>query len=156
MKFIVAIHDVSSGHRLTEITKVILAYRKYVKMVVISRATGAAAQYGLAEASKTFYKAGIKLLILPDIEDYNELFKGNKILQFTRIHGREYGSIRDLAITEDTVLLISGNDNGFSKNELLENTEKIYPRGTEKQLPPETLLGVILHDYINHICEDSN
>ncbi len=143
-KITIALHDVASTNRLTDFIKTAIAYKDFVGGVVISRATGAAAQYGLAEASKNLYKMGIPLLILPDIQDIMELWKNKRILQLTNTYGEE--EFNPSQVTDNTLIIFSGNDNGFSKKELIDVAIKAKIPQIEKELPASGELAIILHE----------
>uniref|UniRef100_A0A7J3ZIG0 Exonuclease n=1 Tax=Fervidicoccus fontis TaxID=683846 RepID=A0A7J3ZIG0_9CREN len=140
------LHDVSSGNTLLNFVRTALAYKDYIELLVISRASGGAAQYGLAEASKMLYKEDVKLLVLPDIFDVTELFPQKKLVVFSRRHGSPFKSLGDIRLEDRSVILcFSGSETGFSKNELIESSVVVYPHGIRKELAPEAYLSIIMH-----------
>jgi len=146
MKISVVIHDVSSNNRLMDFVKEVLAYKKYINMVIISRPTGGAAQYGVPEASKLLFKHDIKFAIIPDLTDLHELFSEEfSIIQFTKNYGKEFKDLDDLKIDNNILLIFSGSETGFSKNELLENSVRIYPYGIERELSPNSYFSIFMH-----------
>lgn len=147
MKLIIVIHDVSSTNRLSETVRVIQSFKDKVEAVILTRVTGAAAQYGLAEASKTLYKNNISTIILPDLKDLEELFNIENALQITNSYGER--SYEPDMIKDRAIIILSGSDTGFSKTELLEKTLKTKIPGTEQELPPEAVLGIIFYSLRN-------
>ncbi len=146
MKISVVLHDVSSNNRLMDFVKEVLAYKKHINMVVISRPTGGAAQYGVPEASKLLFKYDIKFAIIPDITDLHELFgEGFTTIQFTKNYGKEFKDLDDLKIDKNILLIFSGSETGFSKNELLENSIRVYPYGIERELSPNSYFSIFMH-----------
>lgn len=146
-KLVLVLHDVSSGSTLQSFVKTAVAYKDYVEVVVVSRASGAAAQFGVAEASKALYKEGLGLLVLPDLSDVFELLPGRKVVAFSRRFGSPVKEARELGISNGALALFSGSETGFSKSEIeaLANALVVYPRGASKELPPESYLSVLMH-----------
>jgi SpoU rRNA methylase family enzyme len=146
MAWKVALHDVSSTNRLMETIKVVLAYSKYIDTFIVSKPSGSAAQYGVPEAGKKLYKAGIKFIVLPDISDYN-IIKTETILQVSQNCKEE---LEKKIKTDSPLILLSGNENGFMKNELLNNARCIKIPSAERELPPEASLAVIINELIGY------
>ena len=143
MKVKIGLHDVSSTNRLMDTVKVAIAYKDVMDTFIVSRPTGAAAQYGVPEASKKLYKEGIRFILLPDINDYQEIFK-EKTIQITTIHGENVFN-NNIEVPDYSLILISGNDNGFSKNELLNNALLMRIPKVKRELPSESTLGIIMY-----------
>lgn len=143
----ILLHDVSSTSRLSDFFRTIIAYRDYIEMFIISKVTGAAAQFGIAEISKGLFKSNIRFLLLGDIHELNDVFPEYQIIQFTATYGKEFKSFQELAPsgTGKTVLAFSGSDIGFSKNELLPGAILLKPFGIGKELPPQSYLAIALH-----------
>jgi|UniRef100_A0A7J3SKK9 SpoU rRNA methylase family enzyme len=147
MKIAIALHDVSSTSRLADFVRTLLAFDLNIDMVVFSRVSGAAAQYGLAEASKTLFKKGIRFLILQDIEDYHDVFGGYKVIQYSASYGKPISSSSDLGLSDEdkVILMFSGSDVGFSSKEMIEGSIAIRSSGAPRELPPESALGIVLN-----------
>ncbi|AFH42947.1 hypothetical protein IOK49_05350 [Fervidicoccus fontis] len=146
VEIVVGLHDISSTYRLSDFFKTVQAYKKFINTFAISRVTGAAAQYGIAEISKALFKSNVNFLILQDIGDFLQFFQGYKIFQFTQAYGVEFKSLEQLGLKDnDRILLIfSGNDVGFGKNELLPNATYLKISGIEKELPPQVEFGIFM------------
>ncbi|MEM0021340.1 MAG: RecB-family nuclease [Fervidicoccaceae archaeon] len=148
MRIAVALHDVSSTTRLTDFVRTLLSFNLEVELVIFSRITGAAAQYGLPEASKTLFKRGVRFLVLQDIEDYRDIFKDYKIMQYSASKGKPISRKEELGIdfAKDKVLIIfSGNDAGFTAQEILEEALAFRSLAAPKEIPPESALSLTLH-----------
>ncbi len=141
MGFVIVLHDTSSSNRLMSFIRTALAYRDKIDLIVLSRMTGGAAQYGVPDACKLLYKEGVNLLVLQDLDDVLELFPNGKVYQFTMKQSKPLSTIKNENIHSGALLLFSGSETGFAENELLTNAEKIYPDGAMKELPPEACLA---------------
>lgn len=148
MKIAIGLHDVSSTSRLTDFLRTLFAFDLELDLVVFSRVTGAAAQYGLPEASKLLFKKGISFLVLQDINEYREVLGDYKIVQYSVSKGRPISSFDELNISLDSekiLFLFSGNDAGFSQAEIAEGAVAIKLQGVSKELPPESALSLVLY-----------
>ncbi|MGB9726266.1 MAG: RecB-family nuclease [Fervidicoccaceae archaeon] len=148
MKVVIGLHDVSSTSRLTDFLRTLFAFDIRVDLVVLSRVTGAAAQYGLPEASKLLFKRGVSFLILQDIGDYREIFSNYKIIQYSASKGRPISKMREIGMEperENVLLLFSGSDAGFTSGEIIEGAVAIRLPEAPRELPPESALSLVLH-----------
>jgi len=148
-RYILLLHDTSSSNRVVNFTKIACSYKDYVKLIIFSRVTGGAAQYGIPDSFKIGYKEGVNIIVLQDIEDAVELFKETPKIQFTRRYGVEFKSLKDDILnnisSNEVMLMFSGSDVGFSENEVLKDAVKIYPKGIARELPPESYLSIFMH-----------
>jgi len=151
---------VSSGSRISEFAKVVTNYKEVVDLVVFSRISGGAAQYGLAEASKILFKEGIPFLVLADLTELDELGllkdKDAIIIQFSKLFGKPFSQLgeilsKNIAGDKRVFLVLSGSETGFSKSELLENANLVYPSGVRRELPPESYVVLFMHLLLNDI-----
>ncbi len=148
MKYILLLHDTSSSNRVVNFTRIACSYKEYVKLIVFSRVTGGAAQYGIPDSFKIGYREGVNIIVLQDLEDAIELFKNTPKIQFTKRFGEEFRSLSEALSgikTNEVMLLFSGSDVGFAENEVLKDAIKIYPKGINKELPPESYLSIFMH-----------
>lgn len=148
MKLSVGLHDISSTSRLSDFLRTLFAFDLEVELVVFSRVTGAAAQYGIPEASKQLFKRGISFLVLQDIGEYREIFRDYGILQYSAARGRPISSLEDLEIRPESgriLLLFSGSDTGFTSGEIIEGAEAVRSASAPRELPPESALSLLLH-----------
>jgi len=67
------IHNPTSVQKLLEAVRISLGFG--LRTIVVTRATGAAAQQGVPEAYKWVLRSGANLIVLPDLEDAVELLK---------------------------------------------------------------------------------
>lgn len=150
-KVVVVLHDVSSQARMIDFIKVVIAFAKKIGGVVISKPSGAGAMYGVPEASKILYRESIPLIVLPDIKDIREVFQNKKIVfvslgEYTK---KRVKSINDIDGLSDSILVFPGSDNGFSKKELLEADEIIYPVFVDREIPAEATLAILFSSLID-------
>lgn len=145
-KLVVVLHDVSSQARVNDFVKVALAFTDKIGAIVISKPSGAGAMYGVPEASKTTYKESIPLIVVPDLRDLREVFPDKKILfvSLSEERAKRIDSLSELGDLQDKVLVFSGSDGGFSKRELMEADDVIYPGKLVREIPPEALLAILL------------
>ncbi|MCC6052472.1 MAG: RecB-family nuclease [Fervidicoccaceae archaeon] len=145
-KLIVVLHDASSQARINNFIKVILAFTDKVSLVVISKPSGAGAMYGVPEASKLLYKESMPLIVVPDLKDLREVFPNKKLVlvALDEEKSRRIRTLSELGDPSDKLLVFPGSDGGFSKKELLEADDIVYPLGLKREVPAEALLAVLL------------
>ncbi|RLE60299.1 MAG: hypothetical protein DRJ32_03145 [Thermoprotei archaeon] len=140
-KVIVVLHNVYSPYRVVETSKIV--YSMGFKVLVVSKALGAAAQIGVPEAQKIALKKNRCFMYLPDLPDVVELFPSKNVLLFSSKESAiEETTFSELFLPlldgERIILVFSGIDTGFTKREL--NIGKpIYIRN----LPEISSLGLI-------------
>jgi len=145
-KLVVVLHDASSQARINDFIKVVLAFTDKINSVVISKPSGAGAMYGVPEASKILYKESIPLVVVPDLKDLRDVFP-NKKLVFVTLDEEKSKRIKvldELGDPLDKLLIFHGSEGGFSKKELLEADEVIYPSNLKREVPAEALLAILL------------
>lgn len=156
MKVIVVLHDVSSSNRIVDFSRTLTNFKNSIKLVVFSRVTGGAAQYGLAEASKILYKDDIPFLIVSDLKELEELslLKG-QVIQVSRSFGRPVKSFEEVLSSkealEDTTLVLSGSDTGFGRSELLSEATIVYPDILSREVSPEVYLVLFMRDLSHRV-----
>lgn len=145
------LHDVSSGSALVSFVRTALAYRDLLEVVIISRATGGAAQYGIADASKALYRESVAMLVVQDIPDVLELFPGRNLIFFSRRHGEPFTTLRDLGELGGSLLCFSGSETGFARNEIPEGARAVYPSGAQREMTPDAYLSIVMHLLVNEV-----
>ncbi len=104
-------HDVHSVAKLVEIAKMAFAF-PHVNVFVISRAQGNAAQTGVPEVHMRAYRAGKKLLVVPDLKDAVELLKPDKVIIIARKAEKPF---EPREITEHTMVVVCGTEPDVTK-----------------------------------------
>ncbi len=153
VKIVPIIHDVSSNARIVDFAKAVLNYRNVLELVVFSRLSGGAAQYGLAEASKLLFKENIPHLItmdLNEISDVGIISTSDIVIQFSRAFGAPFKMAKDVINEDDSkpkhiVLVVSGSETGFSKSEILSGARVVYPQGIKRDIPPDAYIALFMH-----------
>jgi len=146
MGVLVVLHDVGSQSKVADFVRVVLAFREEVEGVVISRPSGGAAMYGVPEASKSLFRESIPLVVVSDLRDLGELFKGRRRVFVSPSKGREVSDFRELQAAGDVALVFSGGETGFSEKELGEADDVITLKGLRRELPPDALLAIYLYE----------
>ncbi len=144
--FVFIVHNIYSNVKLNEVIDVYLSF-PIVDLLVISKASSAAAQTGVPEAEKRAYLRGRRILYLPDLTDVREVLKLDKLylivpykipstpLDFERL-AEEIKSIR-------IGIAIPAGDSTFTAREL-ELGEPVNI-GVDEILPPAAYAGIILY-----------
>lgn len=145
-KLVVVLHDASSQARINDFIKVVLAFTDKINSVVISKPSGAGAMYGVPEASKILYKESIPLIVVPDLKDLRDVFPNKKLVFVTldEEKSKRIKALDELGDPSDKLLIFHGSEGGFSKKELLEADEVIYPSSLRREVPAEALLAILL------------
>lgn len=145
---IVAIHDVHSAVKLVDAAKV--AFDLNADLLVISKATSAAAQSGVPEVEKMAFKNNKKILYVPDLPDIIELLSPD--VNFMVVPKRlsqnpiNYNKISGMLKENKKVLIsVSGGTVSFSLKEL-EYGKPVYIEGIDDILPPSAILAIILYE----------
>ena len=141
---IVGLHNITSSQRLIDFAKIV--FNLGVEKLVITKASGTAAQVGIPEVGKLAFKVSKSLLILPDLKDSIELLKPSSVYLISSSARDEINieTLRSKA-EEDTMLIVfSGIESGFSKIEQsLGNYVKI-PK-LSQDLGPEAEAAILLY-----------
>ncbi len=157
VRIVPVIHDVSSNARIVDFAKVMLNYRDVLELVVFSRLSGGAAQYGLAEASKLLFKENIPHLIVMDLNEISDIgivSTSDVVIQFSRALGNPFKRASDVVNgaadkaadkSRRIVLVVSGSETGFSKSEILAGAKVVYPQGIKRDIPPDAYIALFMH-----------
>lgn len=153
VRIVPVLHDVSSNARIVDFVKVMLNYKDVVELVVFSRLSGGAAQYGLAEASKLLFKENIPHLIVMDLNEISDVgivSTSDVVIQFSRAFGAPFkraGDVVNGAADKSgrVVLVVSGSETGFSKSEILSVAKVVYPQGIKRDIPPDAYIALFMH-----------
>jgi SpoU rRNA methylase family enzyme len=142
MSLTLVVHNVGSMQRLVDTVKAAFAFEE-VKLVVVTRPYGAAAQAGVPEAQKISFKRGRGFMVLPDLSDALELLRPSKIYTLSWEHGRPVDSLEPGGT--DTMVVVGATDPGLTKQEALLG-EPVYPAGVSAPLGPvaEAALAVYM------------
>lgn len=143
MKLIIVVNGVSSPQKLIDAAKVVYSFEHdLVSAFVITKPTGMAAQVGIPEVGKLAYKLGKTLVILPSLNDAIDLFKPNAVYLIYKSDTSI--PLEEVEISEKTMIVISGSDGSFSKNELAVG-RCVYPRNFIQNLNPAAELALALY-----------
>jgi len=114
------LHNVYSPQKVLEAARLVygLGYRN----LVVTKASGAAAQAGVPEAQKIALKRGTNLFYLADLDDALELFKPARVYLFVPegYAEREFVPrvVREEAESSRVLLVFGGAEPGLSKREM--------------------------------------
>ena len=133
------IHNVGSVQRLLDTVKAAVAFDN-VRLIVVSKPYGAAAQAGVPEAQKIIFKRGRGFMVLPDLGDVVELLHPDKIYTVSWDHGRRVNSIN---VEGDTMIIVGATDPGLTRQEAMIG-EPIYPAGPSAPMGPVAEAALIL------------
>ena len=142
-ELVLGIYNVSSVQRVLDFIKTVYAFNTGVPAII--KPIGAAAQIGIPEAYKISYKLGKPLIILPDIPDLLEALNIREIYMITR-KGKEIRSNEILTSTNDKAIIVNGSDTDFTRQELQYGLA-IKPYNIPLELPPQTIIALILYSY---------
>ncbi|ABP96419.1 MULTISPECIES: RecB-family nuclease [Metallosphaera] len=112
MEISVVLHNVTSSQRLVDFAK--LVFGLDVKRLVLTKVGGTAAQAGIPDVGRLALKTGKSLIILPDLKDAIELLGSRRVYLLSPLADRE---VDQLDLTQDSLLVFSGIENGFTKIE---------------------------------------
>ena len=132
-KIYLAIHNISSPQRLTDVAKIVFSECSPFNCLIISKPTGMAAQVGVPDVSKMAYKLGKNLLIVSSLQDLSEVIDVGKVYIVYPAEGGNYISLDKLSTDDKTLYIISGSDVGFTKSELALG-EVIYVKPFKKSI----------------------
>ncbi len=104
-------HDVHSVAKLVEIAKMAMAFPQ-VDVFVISRAQGNAAQTGVPEVHMRAYRAGKRILVVPDIRDAVDLLKPDKVIIIAKKAEQPFDPSE---VGERTMVVVCGTEPDVSK-----------------------------------------
>lgn len=123
---IVTYHDVHSVAKLQEIARIVFAHDN-VRVFVVSRPQGTAAQTGVPEVHLAAARKGKRVLIVPDLRDAVEVLKPRKVFIITRKAEREFDPKE---VSEDDMIVVAGTEPDATKFDIdgLE-PRKVLPEG---------------------------
>ncbi len=110
-RIIPVIHGASSVQKLLEGVRVSLGFG--LKTIVVTRASGAAAQQGIPEAFRLVLKSGASLVVLSDLRDVIELFNPENVF----LLGSK-GEPLPNEVKGRTLFVIHAGDQPFTQGEL--------------------------------------
>lgn len=137
------LHNAYSQQRVVEAARIV--YGLGYQVLVVTKASGSAAQAGVPEAQKLALKMGRTFMCLPDLPDAIEILKPDAILLFVP---RKYAQ-RSLseAVKEAPGRLLAvfgGSDPGLSKREL-EMGIAVYPDGVDEDVGSTGMVAISLY-----------
>ncbi len=154
-ELIVVLNNVSSPQRLLDTVKVVLSAKQpEVKALVITKASGMAAQAGVPDASRMTYKQGKPLIVLPALKDAIELLKPEDILIYAAVEGAE--DLNNTSIQGKRIMIVvDGSDNGPSRTDLaLGKTVSINE--FSRQLPPAAAAAILMRELNKRMKDQRN
>ena len=119
----VIFHNFASQIKLEEMARTALAYG--ANLIVISKATGMAAQSGIPTVSRLVFEKGGKLLVTHSLEETLEVLKPNKVYLITDLAQEE---LKREDIAEGNAYVFFGNY-PVKKEETLGEKRFISPKG---------------------------
>lgn len=147
-KIIIVLHNIHSVYRLIEMAKLCSIFD--VNLFVVSRAIGSAAQQGVPEASKLIFKSNRTLLIVNDLKEAINLLKPSKVyLLSAKPYAQTPLDINVLLKQldqEDVMIVLSGIDSGFSRNELVLGEPVFLEFLANKDPGPIITAAIILYE----------
>ena len=122
----VIFHNFASQIKLEEMARTALAYG--AKLVVVSKATGMAAQAGIPTVSRLVFEKGGKLLVTHTLEEALELLNPKKVYLITDLAQEE---LKKEEIEEGNAYVFFGNY-PVKKEEELGEMRYISPKGVSE------------------------
>jgi SpoU rRNA methylase family enzyme len=119
----VVFHNFASQIKLEEMARTALAYG--AELIVVSKATGMAAQSGIPTVSRLVFEKGGKLLVTHSLEEALEVLKPNKVYLITDLAEEELSKEE---IQEGNAYVFFGNY-PVKKEESLGEKRFISPKG---------------------------
>ena len=143
MEVIPLLHNISSIQRMIDFVKLSIAMG--AGRIVITRAYGAAAQHGIGEVGRLAYKAGLSLIVLPDLSDAVDLLKPDHTLIITREHATDVISPSKRPNLDGRILVaFNGGDPDFSQQEAALGMP-VYIEGVTGRLGPVGEAALVLY-----------
>mgnify|MGYP000400855914 CR=1 FL=1 len=154
-KIYIAIHNVSSPQRLTDVAKIVFSECSPFSCLIISKPTGMAAQVGVPDVSKMAYKLGKNLLIISSLQDLSEVIDVSKVYIVHPAEGSNYISLDELSTDDKTLYVISGSDVGFTKSELALG-EVVYVKPFKRSIGVVAEVALITYGLMRklRLCQD--
>lgn len=113
----VIIYSISSSHRLLEYARVIHGFG--IKNIVITRATGSAAQLGIPELFKLALRHNLSVIVLNDLNEVKEYLKIDKLYFLSnRCRSGIELLLNDVKLNFKIGLVVHGLDLSFTPKEL--------------------------------------
>ena len=122
----VIFHNFASQIKLEEMARTALAYG--AKLVVVSKATGMAAQAGIPTVSRLVFEKGGRLLVTHTLEEALELLNPKKVYLITDLAQEE---LKKEEIEEENAYVFFGNY-PVKKEEELGEMRYISPKGVSE------------------------
>jgi len=141
VRVIPVIHNVSSVQRLTDMAR--LVYGLGYRLLVVTKPQGAAAQYGVPEASRIAFRSGGSIAVLPDLSDALEVFKPTRLYVFTAEYAGDLIDPTSPGIPEGSMLAFNGGDPDFTPQEARMGTP-VYIRGASSRLGALAEASIVL------------
>ncbi len=139
---IVCLHNITSSQRLIDFAKIV--FNLGVDKLVITKASGTAAQVGIPEVGKLAFKLGKSLLILPDLKDSLELLKPSSVYLISS-NAKDEINIDNMKNNSDPILItFSGIESGFTKIEQSLGSYVKIPK-LSGDLGPEAEAAILLY-----------
>lgn len=129
MRVVPVLHNTSSVQKLVDMAKVVLSLG--MDVLVTTKVYGAAAQSGIAEAYRLLLKSGKGLVVLPELSDVAEVYRGFQVLLVDKEHAQDLIDPLSDDVTklgENVLLVFNGSDSPFTPQELSLG-RPIYIRG---------------------------
>ncbi len=148
-KFII-LNNVSSPQRLLDAVRTcysLINSDEYV--LVVTRATGMAAQVGIPEASKLAYRLGRVFLALPSLKDAVEVLGLRKLYVLVPNTVGEFTDLSAVSLEDREAFAICGTDDGFSRADLGLGTP-VSASFIREYLPPASSIALIYLLSIKH------
>lgn len=152
MNFVIGLHNVTSSQRLIDFARVVFNFD--IKYLVITKASGTAAQVGIPEISKLAFKNNRSIIILPDLKDAVELLKPKETFLVSYNQGKEFPNdiLKDINKDESYYFVFSGIESGFTKLEQsLGTTVKIS--NISSDIGPAAMASIFLYCYLQQVKE---
>ncbi len=140
MDLVLVVHNVGSVQRLVDSARAAFAFDD-VKMLVVTRPYGAAAQAGVPEAQKMAFKRNRGFMVLPELSDAVELLKPDRIYTVSWEHGRRVKTLEPGSGV--TMVVVGATDPGLTKQETGVG-EAVYPEWVSAPMGPVAEAAVVL------------
>lgn len=141
---VVVVNNISSPQRLIDVAKVVYnsGISNIIKAFVLTRVGGNVIQSGIPEVSKLAYRLGKSLVILPTLNDAIEVFTPTNVFLVSK--SPDSLLLEDLELSDDVMLVFSGSDSGFTKNELALGRQ-VYFKGFNQLVSPVAEVALALY-----------
>lgn len=141
-RIVPVLHNVSSVQRLVDFAR--LVYNLGLNELVVTKAYGAAAQHGIAEAGRLSYKLGKGLVVLPDLSDAVELMKPEVVLLVDPERAEEDVDVNPPVNDGVMLVVFNGGEAGFAPHELRLG-KPVYIKSVSERLGAVAEAAIILY-----------